>query len=756
MLHKTPYLKHRQHGQAMVEYAILLILMVTLIMGGLELSVTAYHSKKTGDAAEAGANSWAEAISYSTKSNQDNKNNQELLELYRESLNIDTDTDLATRNEDGSLVSAASCNVLPYDTCPSESLASSIRPLLDGHCANVDVYDNFDVDLPIDITGCDSTNPFQTEGLISLLAYLGYDADYPSNPQQDFSEVCTSSDNNENIEKIIDCRLTVNKYGARGVLDIYDANAITQTTCISGSPPCPDGLDDDNILDTTDNFDEDASGNLNENDNEGGATQVSCDNGAPSCPDGVIDRQGTRLDYYSSRGDINGDGVIESTTDNFDQNIRGEIENGNENALNQTSCDDGSSSCPDGIIDVRGAKEANGLIDNPDNVIDDLDPTFRRLLIRKDLAGGSSAQPIQNGIVKRIGLGNHNPLNFARPLCNPLHPTIPSNNDYNNGLPDTTSIYLFNPLPIDISNCDGTDQHRLNRSRMSILRDGYQDPAPNATTNALNNPAGDQSVEGLLQANLAMYSQYVKVCVVENAGQISIATATGPSGGTTLVGLENCSGNGRAIWLKPPGKMCGAAGGGEICPDATGNPVDLNGATGFYFFGVGNTSGRGQFTWTNNSTNTLADIADTFRPTFQIVCGDLNNNAHQSGEIDPDGDCAASGTGSFALEVHTRYRSIFESFLTFGLQALSTSPINLANYFYNPTGVGADSTVLVGATGSELGAMTNFDHDNNTATPEVLVPTVKQFKDFRGCYRVDISPPDKIGEQVKTAVSSCN
>lgn len=629
MLHTPSAFKQHQHGQAMVEYAILLILMVTLIMGGLELSVTAYHSKKTSDAAEAGANSWAEAIGFS-KANPTDPNEQtteefeELLERERQALNIDTDTDIGessiTTTEQG-------------------------RPSLNSSCigdVGFSVEPTEFISLPIDITRCDpvvkskssydpSTDPDSDANTLNGIRALILDL-YPTaggdyralDPYYDFITVCTRNDaTTGNVEKIVECKTNRN-------VDVFNTDTAPtdgiQDACTTPPGPCSDGLEDD-------------------------------------------------------------------------------------------------------------------------------DPTYRKLLVLKELknteeynaatSASTPTQPTATGQPRR-GLGDHNPANFLRPFCNPLGATATAN-DYNNGLPDTTSIYLFNPLPINITNCTGDDPFRQNRSRISILVGGYTNDA---------NPA--LNIEGLPALNQAIYSQYTKVCVVENAGQITIATATGPTGGTTLVGLDRCSGNGRAIWLKPPGKMCGAAGGGEVCPDATGNPVDLNSATGYYFFGVGNTSGRGQFSWTNNNTNTLANIANTFRPTFQIVCGDLSNNAHQSGQVDTDGDCAASGNGSFALEVHTRYRSIFESFLTFGLQALSTSPINLANYFYNPTGVGADSTVLVGATGSELGAMTTFDHDNNPATPERLVPTVKQFKDFRGCYRVDISPSDKIGEQVKTAVSSCN
>lgn len=585
----------KQHGQAMVEYAILLILMVTLIMGGLELSVTAYNSKKTGDAAEAGANAWAEAISEATSSNATALAREDSAETYRQNLNIDTEQTLADRNDDGSLVTAESCDVLPSNTCPPLATAASIRPMLNSTCASVNTFLNADINLPIDITACDSNKSGHTAGLLSIINDANinqgtspnreFEPIYNSHPQQDFSEMCTSEDNDESIEKIITCR---------DLVDIYNTDSNSdevQDTCNTPPAPCADG-------------------------------------------------------------------------------------------------------------------------------IDDLDPTFRRLLIQKSLINDATLEtsnlPFKSGVFNRVSLGNHNNLAaFTRPSCSA---TVNGNiNDYSDGLPNDGRIYLFNPLPIDISNCLGQDALRNNSSRASILVGGFR----NNATPALN-------IEGLPALNQAVYSEYIKVCVVENAGQITIAR-----NGSAVVGLDNCTGNGRAIWLKPPGKMCGAGTtpGTEFCP-GIGN---LNGATGFYFFGRTNDA--------VNNTLTDPQIIATFRPAFQIVC---DAASLQNANTDAGGSCLANGTGSFALEVHTRYRSIFESFLTFGFNRLANA--NLAQYFYNPNGVGTSGAV-VGAAGSELGPVESI------ANP---IPSLKKIKDFRGCYRVDISPPDKIGEQVKTAVSSCN
>jgi hypothetical protein len=302
----------------------------------------------------------------------------------------------------------------------------------------------------------------------------------------------------------------------------------------------------------------------------------------------------------------------------------------------------------------------------------------------------------KSGIVERKNLGDHsNPSAFDHPNCDGA--------SYDNGLPDDVSIYLFNPLPIDITNCDGT----VGKKAGELI-------------------GGTATYEGLPKLNQALYSQYTKVCVAEAGGAITIQR------------LDGCVANGNRLWLKPPGKMCGAgsAAGTEYCP----TEGDLKGATGFYFFGDSNISDE-------NMKYVPSSAADPqFRPTFQLVCNgaDLRDSG-----FDANGECnnlAAGNVKSFALKVQTRYRAIFESFLTFGLQELPSDALDLLPYFYNPNNVGVDgSDQLVGTAGSEIGPLGGN-----------LNPTVKQFRDFRGCYQVDITPPDKIGEQVKTAVSSCN
>lgn len=321
-------------------------------------------------------------------------------------------------------------------------------------------------------------------------------------------------------------------------------------------------------------------------------------------------------------------------------------------------------------------------------------------LVPKTMAASASQPRMlinKGGIIERRNLGDHsNPANFNHPNCDAAA--------YDNGLPDDTNIYLFNPLPIDISNCDGSDGKKLSEL-----------------------VAGTVDYEGLPKLNQAIYSQYTKVCVDYSGGAITIQP------------LDGCVGNGFRLWLKPPGKMCGAGAGSgtEFCP----GQGDLKGATGYYFFGDSNVSGE-RLKYLPSSA-----ASPEFRPALQLVCEGADFSDENFDALDSMNNpaCNTLGSGSFSLQVHTRFRAIYESFLTFGIQELTDT--SLLDYFYNPNKVGvAGSNQLVGTAGSEIGPLGG---DN-------LNPTVKYFRDFRGCYRMDITPPDKIGEQVKTAVSSCN
>lgn len=103
--------------------------------------------------------------------------------------------------------------------------------------------------------------------------------------------------------------------------------------------------------------------------------------------------------------------------------------------------------------------------------------------------------------ISNRGLGNHYDLStFARPACN-------TDGSYDDGLPNETDVFLYNPLPIDITNCDGNDSLETSRSRVSVLLTGHS----NQTME--DNPGNPLLHDGLPAIHQAIYSQYEKVCV---------------------------------------------------------------------------------------------------------------------------------------------------------------------------------------------------------------------------------------------------
>lgn len=313
-------------------------------------------------------------------------------------------------------------------------------------------------------------------------------------------------------------------------------------------------------------------------------------------------------------------------------------------------------------------------------------------------------------------LGNHDPASningINMPACLP-------GNEYTDGLPDryvdpakypnyadgtdgdTTDndkVFLFNPLPIDIASCEGQfDTLRGNRSRLSILINGYVDPdAPESTY-----------YPGLPKLNQALYSQYTKACIADG-----VYFDCGQPGAPAPV-------------LKPPGKLC-LSDIGEGCPTIINDPFAP--IAGYYFFGS-----------SIDDSMTIAEASETFRPTFQITCGD--GSSYQSNQImvncpDPD-DISQPYVQPEKIAVHARYRAIFESSLTFGLYKLPDN--SLLPYFYNPGGVNADGGRIIAAVGGEIGTASKEDG--------VLRNTVKKFRDFRGCYSVNTTT---------NQVSACN
>lgn len=313
-------------------------------------------------------------------------------------------------------------------------------------------------------------------------------------------------------------------------------------------------------------------------------------------------------------------------------------------------------------------------------------------------------------------LGDHDPDNvdFVRPSCTVNVTDV----EYDYGLPDGDddgvpdralaftmnfegadvdvdadfpAIYLFNPLPIQLDSCVGDDADRDGQSTISILVGGYGQPS-------------DTFYEpGLPKLNTSFYGQYVRVCL----DTVNSYTRCGTVGAAEEI-------------LKPPGKTCFS--------DAASNTIDSciaddppNETSGYYFWGQVNDQGNGQFSWSN-------DDGPEFRPTMQLAC---NGAGHQSPDLldesclddidDPD-----TVANLKTIQVNVRYRHVFESFLTFGMMELASN--DLAQYFYDPSNLRSPAVTLgAGIAGSELGPKASGGN-----------PTVKQFKDFRGCYEINV------------------
>ena len=103
-------------------------------------------------------------------------------------------------------------------------------------------------------------------------------------------------------------------------------------------------------------------------------------------------------------------------------------------------------------------------------------------------SGGVDWEILDSPHVVDAGLGDHAQA-FNRPSCDPGDPLL-----YDDGLPTDSvtqvgnAVYLFNPRPIDLTNCVGQDGSDPNRTRRAVL------------------------IERLPALNRALYSSYQKRC----------------------------------------------------------------------------------------------------------------------------------------------------------------------------------------------------------------------------------------------------
>jgi Flp pilus assembly protein TadG len=176
--------------------------------------------------------------------------------------------------------------------------------------------------------------------------------------------------------------------------------------------------------------------------------------------------------------------------------------------------------------------------------------------------------------------------------------------------------------------------------------------------------------------------------------------------------------------LIPPGKMC-MSDDTNICPDQDLISDEI-GPTGYFRWNKGSDSSE-VFKYTINNVD--ADLQN-FRPSMQIECNTSPT---------PDLSSISSCDTSFSkVRLHTRYRKIFEGFLGFGVRAIDVNDDDYeaaVSLFYNPNN-GSLNGQVNGVIDSEIGPLGNNGR-----------LSVKQFKDFRGCYEVDVET---------NQISACN
>lgn len=631
-----------QFGQGMVEYAILLILTVTLVIGGIELASATLASGKASDAAKAGASDLAAINETRLKAQANQQKYLRQLEL----LLIDP-VSKEYRVSVDSGIDITEADIINYVEYPVAQVFLSQSATAEGY-----EFDNY-------------------------VQFLDY---FRDKAIRDLGEASI------NAEDIIDAYMPFFDDDEDNLL--YLANLyISEGTSVPEDPYFYEDLAD--IIEKIDGItDDDDDGIVDEDDKDGEITVNE-----------VI-----HAIKFDTQIDLDNDG---DTDESF--NLIKAVQN-----LNPTFEDETGTMSEAAVVATQTAYKIIRL---------------RALVLFEEIQLASLPLDPRVSLSESTPLiGDHipdyaaNTSDFTRPACN-------SDGSYTNGFPDVDddgvtdtalelvdtgdtinvpAVYLFNPLPVDAVSCQGNDAARGGRSRMSILIGGH-------------GKEGDENYfSGLPKLNQAFYGQYTRVCL-NNANEY---VACG-------------KGNVAQELLKPPGKLClstVATAGVDSCPGLGDDHIETS---GYYFWGY--PSGEDKFKWIYDSPD-----APVFRPTMQITCNDqtVDTDDDDVREFISSESCdpTLSQEPLKTVRINVRYRSVFESFLTFGLMEL-TNPngiANLADYFYDPSNLRAlgNGGIGVPVAGSELGP--------KSATKN---PTVKNFKDFRGCFDINIET---------NQVTSCN
>ncbi len=331
-------------------------------------------------------------------------------------------------------------------------------------------------------------------------------------------------------------------------------------------------------------------------------------------------------------------------------------------------------------------------------------------VLRSARMNGAGKYVLGDGTSDSPGLGDHSdPSLFSRPACN-------ADGSYNNGLPADGNIYLFNPLPLDITDCQGDDDNGtpadtaddISRLRALIYgADGYA---------------------GLPKLNQSIYPQYELACLDETIGsEAFIPCADFNPGNPSHRRLMRLPG-----WLDPSDSSSVSQ---LIEIDENGNLQASHGP------------------------------GEPDAQTFLLECRDQDgiNQGVCDTMAEPQEVCwSGTAPNAFPLgcnvRVTYRYRNVFESLVT--TFAMGNSPDNLPagviNYFTDrPESAGEEypTDTPVGILGSEA-AITK-----NTGSEGGLAAKLKPRKDFSGCFETalsDVSKPivvEKINWDSATQVS---
>lgn len=326
------------------------------------------------------------------------------------------------------------------------------------------------------------------------------------------------------------------------------------------------------------------------------------------------------------------------------------------------------------------------------------------------------------------GLGDHDTLsNFARPSCLPVNITdgLP---DYADGFPEDGNVYLYNPLPIDITECFGNDELEPSRSRVSVLLTGHSAAFEN----------DPEYYPGLPKIHQAIYSQYETVCLSPD-GYISCSSDEY---------LDNIGLPGYSKLLKLPGWL-------DLEDDYAMSMLPR--------IREQNVGGQTKFVLD-------PDVSPNPKPTFAIQCRAINDPQNSNSfegcdsRVVPNDICWHDNNTptptplACDVRIEMRYRYTFETFIGMTMAEKGSSPMtpvdtDALEYFdaIEPGRVGSDLQRGTYVCKEPFGVCKEDELELTGAPP-------KPFRDFLGCYETSAYPTGAASEKYLTSFNtiSCN